>query len=120
MGKSYRKPYGTCCSLKDSAHADKTTAARMVRRAQEQSLREAVRDDDWDGWLIPERYECSFNDVWGWGRDGKQRLLSPGPQYNNPYAYVSSPTRLDHDGIMKRWLERMQHDDEFMAYVSRK
>lgn len=120
MSKSYRKPWGTWVSIKRSAHDDKTVAARCVRRAQEQSLREAIRDDDWDGWLIPDRYEASFNDVWGWGRDGKQRLLHLGSQYNNPYAYVRSPTWMDHDVIMKRWFERMQHKDEFMKEISRK
>jgi len=120
MSRSYRKPYGTVCSVGSSAHGDKTTAARCMRRAQNQSLREAIRDEDWDGWLIPERYECSFNDVWGWGRDGKQRLLHQGSQYNNPYAYVCSPTYWDYDELMKRWFDHMQRDDEYMADASRK
>jgi hypothetical protein len=120
MGKSYRKPWGTWVSIKDSAHSDKTTASRMVRRAQEQSLREAIRDEDWDGWLITDRYECSYNDVWGWGRDGKQRPMYRSKQYNNPYAYVMSPTWMDEEQILARWKESMGYDDSVLAYASRK
>jgi hypothetical protein len=120
MSKSYRKPWGTYVAVKSSAHADKTFAARAMRRAQNQSLREAIRDDDWEGWLIPERYECRDNDVWGWGRDGKQRPMYPSNQYNNPYAYVSSPTWMDEEQIFARWEERKSHNDDFMADASRK
>jgi len=120
MGKSYRKPWGTWVSIKDSAHHDKTIASRLMRRAQEQSLREAIRNDDWEEWLIPERYECSYSDVWGWGRDGKQRPIYRSEQYNNPYAYVTSPTWMDEKEIFTHWIERMEYDDDVLAYVSRK
>jgi hypothetical protein len=26
---------------------------------------------------MPHRFECNHNDVWGWGRDGKQFLQVP-------------------------------------------
>ena len=120
MSKSYRKPYGTWVRIKTSAHSDKTFAARAVRRAQEQALREAIRDDEWEGWLIPDRYECSSNDVWDWARDGHKRLMHPGSQYNNPYAYNSYCSAKTEQEYMVRWFERMQHDDEFMADASRK
>lgn len=119
MGKSYRKPWGTYVSVKSSAHSDKTVAARAVRRAQEQSLREAIRDDDWEGWLIPTRYECSDNDVWGWGRDGKQRPMFRSREYNNPYAYWFARFTTEEE-IFKNWEERKQRDDDFIAYASRK
>jgi hypothetical protein len=120
MGKSYRKPWGSVCHIKGSAHHDKKFAARAVRRSQNQALREAI---DWDEFLIPERYECSDNDVWGWSRDGKQRPLNfryGYKQYNNPYAYLKSPVFWTDDEIIKRWHEDMQDDDELIAYASRK
>lgn len=121
MSKSYRKPWGTWVAVKSSAHADKTQAARSVRRAQNHSLRHAIANDvDWDGWLIPERYECSDNNVWGWGRDGKQRPMHPGKQYNNPYAYTSHCSPKTEQEHMVRWFERMKYDDEFIAWASRK
>ena len=122
MSKSYRKPWGTCCSIRNSAHDDKTVAARSMRRAQEQSLREAFRDEDWDGWLIPERYECSHNDVWGWGRDGKQYPLDTHwtTQYNNPYAYVTSPTWMSKEEIFENWEENKQRTDDFIRDACRK
>jgi hypothetical protein len=98
-----------------------------MRRAQNQSLREMIREtirgNDVDGWLMPERHECSFNDVWSWGRDGKQRPLNRrDSQYNNPYAYICvkyTIYKTDQD-VYRRWFQRMQHDDEFIAYASRK
>ena len=121
MGKSYRKPWGTCVSVKRSAHHDKTVAARQVRRAQNQALRDAVASDsDWDGWLIPERYECNFNDVWGWGRDGKQRPLDRGSQYNNPYAYNSYWYPRTEEEVYARWRARQERHDWFLVYASRK
>lgn len=120
MSKSYRKPWGTACSIKSSAHDDKTIAARSVRRAQEQSLREAVHDDDWDGWLLPNRYECTHNNVWGWGRDGKKRPLGTNNQYNNPYAYITSPTWRTEEEIFQCWQERKERHEWFIAWASRK
>ena len=93
--------------------------SRAVRRAQEQSLREAIRDDDWEGWLIPTRYECSDNDVWGWGRDGKQRPMFRSREYNNPYAHWFARFATEEE-IFKNWEERKQRNDDFIAYASRK
>lgn len=121
MSKSYRKPWGTCVSVKCSAHHDKTVAARLVRRTQDQALRDAIASGaDWDSFLIPERYECSFNDVWGWGRDGKQSPITRSSQYNNPYAYNSYGWPRTDEEVMTRWRERQEHDDWFLAYASRK
>lgn len=73
MSRSYRRPYSAPCG-NASAHYDKTLAARGVRRAQNRALREAV---DWEEFELPHRFECNHNDVWGWGRDGKQTLQRP-------------------------------------------
>lgn len=74
MSRSYRKPYATYCS-NGSAAVDKKMARRGWRRAQNQTLDAAMKQNyDWDEVLLPARYEAAHNDVWCWGRDGKQFL----------------------------------------------
>lgn len=74
MGKSYRKPYSAVTGH-NTASEDKKMAARGLRRKQNAWLRN-LKDFDEDG-LVPHRLECHHNDVWSWGRDGKQRLQVP-------------------------------------------
>ena len=73
MSRSVRKPY---CAVNGCASAkeDKRRAARGVRRTQKQWLHTL---DDPDDALAPHRLECPGNNVWCWGRDGKQRRLVP-------------------------------------------
>jgi hypothetical protein len=73
MSRSYRKPYCAVTGC-DSAKQDKRWAARGVRRTQNQWLRML---EDCDSALAPHRLECAWNNVWSWGRDGKQRLQVP-------------------------------------------
>jgi hypothetical protein len=75
MSRSYRKPY---CALAGhgSAKEDKRRAVRGLRRTQEQWLRKL---EDHNSALAPHRLECTWNNVWCWDRDGKQRLLVPSP-----------------------------------------
>lgn len=122
MSRSYRKPYATWVSGRRSANWDKTFARRSVRRQENQVLREAIRhDDDWDEVLIPDKYECRHNDVWCWGRDGKQKLITRSDQYNNPWAHVWYHSRLHTlEDVIKEWRERQKRNDEWIAYLSRK
>jgi hypothetical protein len=117
MSKSYRKPYSPVTGA-TSAARDKRTASRCYRRLQEHSLRSF--QGDWEDYLIPERYEATHNDVWSWGRDGKQSLQERRGQYNNPFAYVCSPTWMTHEEIMNRWEESKRRDDEWLVYLIRK
>ena len=71
MSRSYRKPYSACAGVYSAAD-DKRVARRNWRHAQNHALR--MPNIDWDEFLIPARYEASYNDVWSWGRDGKQCL----------------------------------------------
>ena len=80
MSRSYRKPYCVPCGDTGSAKKDKRIAARAMRRKQNHVLRVWMTREDED-LIIPPRYECAHNDVWGWNRDGKQRLVSPYPRY---------------------------------------
>lgn len=74
MSRSYRKPYSAITGTGSAAH-DKMVARRCWRHAQNQALSCAFKNgEDWDEFLIPNIYEASYNDVWGWGRDGNQTL----------------------------------------------
>src|SRR5580698_8210731 len=70
VSRSYRKPY-TAITGVSSAHHDKKTAVRGMRRRQNAWLRNL---DDFDHALIPHRLECAHNDVWSWSHDGRQYL----------------------------------------------
>jgi hypothetical protein len=70
MSRSYRRPASAITTC-NSAKQDKILAHRGVRRAQNHALRTC---QDWDELLIPHKYECSWNETYCWGRDGKQRL----------------------------------------------
>lgn len=120
MSRSYRKPYAAITG-KNSAHADKTFAARAVRRAQNFALQKVLAQGiDWEDFMLPEIYECSGNDVWGWGRDGNQRLQTRGSQYNNPFSYITSPTWMSEQQIFERWEESKQRTDDWLKDISRK
>jgi hypothetical protein len=85
MSKSYRKPYSTITGH-TSAAEDKRIARRMVRHQQNQDIRDLISgDEDLDSFLISHRYECSFNDVWSWGRDGKLTLRKIDHNDLNPF-----------------------------------
>ena len=73
MSRSYRKPYAAITGTK-SVHEDKKTAARGLRRRQNQWL-STLEDIDWA--LAPHRFECAYNNTYSWGRDGRQRLVFP-------------------------------------------
>jgi len=73
MSRSYRKPYAAVCGS-DSAHDDKKHAARGVRAAHRQALRDLLKGRVYDEFLLPHRYECSFNDTYSWARDGGKHL----------------------------------------------
>lgn len=90
MSRSYRRPYAAITGTK-SAKDDKRIARQRVRRAENQAIRDCK---DFEELMMPERYECAYNDVWGWGRDGKQSLHFP----PNPKPEFS-PWRTEKDWI---------------------
>jgi hypothetical protein len=75
---------------------------------------------DWDEFLLPDIYECAGNEVYGWSRDGSNRPEFRSQQYNNPFAYVFSPTWMSEEQIIERWEERKQRDDDWMKHLRRK
>lgn len=119
MSRSYRKPYYTWTSCGDSAHQDKKTAARGMRRAQEQSLREAVRDGNWEDWLIPVRGECVHNNVYGWHRDGSQFPFKWSHNQFNPY-WLTRYESCTYDELVARMNERIEDNEKFLARLRRK
>ncbi len=97
MSRSYRKPYASICGIR-SAHADKTFASRAYRRLQNRVLRSC---QDWDEFSNPCQYEASGNDVWGWSRDGNNRL-----QRVRPYqlSYWQDETPEEHYENQRQWI----------------
>ena len=77
MSRSYRKPYTAITGVR-SAHHDKKTAARGMRRKQNAWLRTL---EDFDRALVPHRLECAFNNTWSWSRDGRRSLIFPDSRY---------------------------------------
>lgn len=77
MSRSYRKPYSSITGT-GSAKSDKVAAHRGVRAAEKQAIRNLiVGNTEPDEFLLPHKYECSHNETYSWGRDGKQRFQSP-------------------------------------------
>lgn len=92
MSRSYRhQPFAAITGSK-SAKQDKIMAHRGVRRAQNYATRLMLRDENV---LMPHRLECSWNEVYSWGRDGHQSWQYPGArdwsrylaQVNRTYPY---------------------------------
>jgi hypothetical protein len=102
MSKSYRKPYSAITGVRSAAH-DKMVARRCWRRAQEQAIRDCK---DWEELVIPKRLEASFNDVWSWGRDGKQTLQFP-PTLEKfwPWSFCTAEEDYQHQLL---WYARLQ------------
>jgi hypothetical protein len=116
MSKSYRRPYASVTGNR-SAKQDKILAHRGERRAQNFALRVC---QDWEEFFLPHKRECHWNNVYAWSRDGRQRPCRRSRQYNNPFAYVVSPTWMTTEQIMERWEDSKQRDDEWMALMKRK
>ena len=74
MSRSTRKPYSAVTGVR-SAKKYKQQAARGLRRKQNQWLRTSDCQNEHS--LIPHRLECTWNQVYCWGRDGSQRYSVP-------------------------------------------
>jgi hypothetical protein len=101
MGKSYRKPYASVTGHRPS-HDDKTQAARGVRRTQNSALR-SFQLDDWDEFIMPVRFECPWNNVYSWSRDGKQRLqFEPVRDHIWPWTFMTADDWYERE--MDEWI----------------
>jgi hypothetical protein len=98
MSRSYRRPYAAVTGT-ISAKDDKTRAARGVRHVQKCYLWKILHGDLLDQFLIPHRLECSWNEVYSWTRDGKQRLRFPTSRPGPP----DDPCRVEHS--YRYWLK---------------
>lgn len=117
MSRSYRKPYTTWyghCSAKD----DKRLAHRGERFAVRQALHLC---QDWDEFLTPHKFECSWNDVWSWGRDGKQFLTVLDHNDFNPYHHVFKSSRpRTYEQLVQGTLDDIERLTAYIAKLSRK
>lgn len=106
MSKSYRRPYSAVCGS-DSAAWDKYFAHRGVRRSQKLALKMC---SDWDEFLIPHKYECSHNEVYGWSRDGNQTYRFPpheGDYFTDCLHYGEEQARKYFQQSLE-WYERLK------------
>ena len=111
MSRSYRKPYASVCGGNRSAKQDKTLAHRGVRRVHNRIVRMMLRDPELNI-PLPHFRECSCNEVYGWSRDGNQRLQVPGAREwsrhvlaTNGYEY---PYSLEHYRVWPpRWFDKI-------------
>jgi hypothetical protein len=78
MSKSYRKPYSSPTGNL-SAKKDKQIANRAVRRKIKNYIKMNWEEENF---LLPNKYECSNNEVYGWSRDGKQRYQQLNRSWN--------------------------------------
>ena len=120
MSKSYRKPYGTWVCTRVSEHDNKTLCSRIWRRAQNQVLREATRDESWDEMILPARENGKMGNEYDLRRDGHKRPYVRSRQYNNPYYGWWCHTPRTEEEVLAKWEERKAHDDWYIAWASRK
>jgi hypothetical protein len=92
MSRSYRKPYASICKFY-SNHEDKKIASKAVRHNSKTYLNTNWYRDDL---LMPDKFECSDNDIWTWQSDGKLR-------YNTPTAYDWSKYCAVQQGLGTEW-----------------
>jgi len=117
MGKSYRKPYSAITGTK-SAKQDKLVARRCWRRAQEQAIRDCR---DWEDLVIPKRFEASFNDVWSWGRDGKQTYQGlEWAGLRNPFYMSHRSPYCTPEYLARHFEDRKRRFEEWQREVRRK
>lgn len=116
MSKSYRKPYAPVTGVRSAAE-DKKVARRSWRRVQNLELR--TFKGDWDEFLIPARYEASDNDVWGWGRDGKQWLhFAPALNWDI-YKWTAYSCQTEEE-LIEEEIESFARDVEYYERLKRK
>jgi hypothetical protein len=70
MSRSYRKPY---VSNARSGKEDKTRAHRGERRLIRNTIRQT---EDWEDFVMPDRFEAPHNDIYGWSRNWKYLPLT--------------------------------------------
>jgi hypothetical protein len=116
VSRSYRRPYSTI-SGRGSSRIDKTFANRGVRRTQNAAVRRAI---DFDEFLVPDRYEAPHNDVWGWRRDGKQRLQRLQHNDFNPFYVMSRRTSWNYEEMVKYRDEILEKRIQWIESLKRK
>ena len=88
MSRSYRNPCAAVTSAY-SAHDNKKTAARGLRRRLKQWLK-ILQNPEAE--LIPHRFECPHNNAYAWDRDRRYRV----------YPHIPNP---DHGSAYRRWIK---------------
>lgn len=90
MSRSFKHtPMAAICG-NNSAHYDKTLAARGVRRKHHQVLHIALSTGEYEV-VLPHRLQCCHNNTYSWGRDGSQRWC--GLDHHDWFRYIKATTK---------------------------
>jgi hypothetical protein len=114
MGKSYRRPYAAVTGVRSAAH-DKMVARRCWRRAQNQAIRDCK---DWEELVMPKRLEASFNEEYGWVRDGKQTYQ--GYRWANLDNYFYMSNYIPEERLLEHFEDRLARWEEWQRMIRRK
>lgn len=84
MSRSFKRhPFMAICGG-GSAQQDKTLAARGIRRAHRQAIHIAIHTEEYEV-ILPHRLQCCHNNVYSWGRDGKQTWQGEPEHWNKEW-----------------------------------
>jgi hypothetical protein len=120
MSHSYRRPYAAVTGVR-SAHWDKTTAARGMRRAQNQYVRDLrIENIEWDETPIPHKLECHHNNNYNWGQDGRQSFKTISHNTYNVYYLRWSPCVWTDEELIRHRDERVEYEVRWIEKIQRK
>ena len=72
MSRSFKhRPFTAICGGGSAKH-DKVLAHRGERRANQRAVQKARKEQDFENFLAPHKFECHWNNTYCWGRDGNQ------------------------------------------------
>lgn len=114
-GKSYRLPYSSVLGVVRSCKWDKRIANRAIRRTQNSFVNNC---SEWDEELIPHRYECAHNNVYGWNRDGNQSLQTI--RHNDYNPFWIKPSYYSEEKAISNHKKRLARRLKWIEELSRK
>jgi len=100
MSRSFRHQPFQSITGNPSAKRDKVMAHKGERRTYNKVLHIALKEQDFDV-LLSLRSECSWNNVYCWNRDGKQRWCGLTSKDWYDYIQANDPTS---------WLYEWRHE----------
>lgn len=126
MSRSYRLPfyYFVCCG---PVGRDRTRAARGVRRKHNHHLHKELRiqqsidhindgDASLTSFLLPDIYECPWNNRWIWSCDASRPVLAKPTLSNSDRTGIGIYMNADPDVIPKVFRGRGRNNGSLLEY----